>query len=156
MKTLFVQCHLLNGKKFRDWAISQGFDKTLGEKDFHITLAFSKEKVDWDKIDKKMTSNFSVEASDNRMIEPLGDKGAVVLRFSSEMLENRWKEFVDSGCSWDYDGYKPHITITYSGQEVDLENVEPFAESLEFGPEIWKEVVLDWDKKVKEKTASER
>lgn len=147
-KTLYVDRPLLNGEQLVEWARKAGFDKVLDPSDMHVTIAFSRGVVDWANF-KPKTDTLRVLSTDNRSMIPLGDKGAVVLKFSSSRLQSRWKEFVDGGCSWDYPGYQPHITITYNG---DTEKVDktPYNGPLIFGPERFKEVELDWEKKVKE------
>ena len=78
------------------------------------------------------------------MVEPLGDKGAIVLLFNSSELAWRHGEMVRNGASHDYPDYQPHVTITYSGTGVDLSKVEPYRGKLVFGPEIFEELNLDW------------
>lgn len=68
------------------------------------------------------------------------DGGAVVLRLDSPELQRRWRELRDAGASWDYPDYRPHVTITYDGDGVDLDAVEPYAGPLIFGPEEFAEV----------------
>jgi hypothetical protein len=70
----------------------------------------------------------------------LGNEGAVVLRFESSALAERWQEFKDAGASWDHDAYRPHITITYDAGDVDLSKVKPYDGLLEFDGEVFGEV----------------
>jgi hypothetical protein len=50
-KTLYINRPLLNQKDLHTWAISQGFPVTI--RDMHVTIAFSKVAVDWNKITPK-------------------------------------------------------------------------------------------------------
>jgi 2'-5' RNA ligase len=70
----------------------------------------------------------------------LGNEGAVVLRFESPALAERWQEFKDAGASWDHDAYRPHVTITYDAGDVDLSKVKPYDGLLEFDGEVFGEV----------------
>lgn len=73
-------------------------------------------------------------------MEALGDGSAIVLRFSSSDLHHRWREFRAAGASWDFPGYKPHVSITYDGAGMDLSKIKPFDGELRFGPEVFAEI----------------
>lgn len=146
-RTLYVSRKLLNGAEFLAWAKGQGFTKTLAASDLHVTIAFSRAKLDWMKIgdtwgnaDGKLT----VAPGGARLVEPLGDKGAVVLLFNAAELAWRHMAIREAGASWDYPEYQPHVSITYNGGDVDLSKVEPYRGKLEFGPEIFAELDEDW------------
>lgn len=69
---------------------------------------------------------------------------AIVLRFSSQKLADRWKELREAGASWDHPGYKPHITITYAlPKGIKLDEIAPFHGPLTFGPEQFSKVKED-------------
>jgi hypothetical protein len=142
-KTLYVTRRLKNTAEVRTWAKAQGFGSTIKPTDMHVTIAFSQEPVDWDDVGDSFDI-IRVPGADNRTVEPLGDKGAVVLRFQSEELTKRWQQIKDVGASWDYTGYKPHVTISYSGAPADLSSVQPYAGELIFGPEQFAEIEDDW------------
>ena len=142
MKTLYVSRPLTNAKSLMDWAEEQGFPKTIEEDQFHVTIAFSREKFDWSEI--KPETKVMTVAGGKRLVEPLGDQGAIVLKFKSEFLPKRWKELRDAGASWDYEGYTPHVTITYKCSDIDLSKVKPFTGELVFGPEKFEELDEDW------------
>lgn len=144
-KTLYVNRPLLNVDEFVSWAKNAGFKNTLKEKDFHATIAFSKKAVNWDVFHPQ--NNKITISGGKRTVSPLGDEGAVVLKFESTELYKRWKEFLTGGCSWDYDSYQPHVSITYDGSSIDLKKIEPYNGKLIFGPEVFKEVDLNWKSK---------
>lgn len=151
-RTLYVSRKLLNGAEFIAWAKGQGFETTTPADDLHVTIAFSRTPVDWMRMgqdhwgvspdDGKLT----IPSGGARLVEKLGDKGAVVLLFASSALSWRHEEMIRNGASHDFDEYQPHVTITYAGADVDLEKVEPYRGKLVFGPEIFAEVVEDWEK----------
>lgn len=147
MKTLYVSRPLKNAADLMTWADEQGFKSILDDDEFHVTIAFSRDKIDWDVLTPE-TKEMTVEGG-QRLVEPLGDEGAVVLKFKSVFLPKRWKQIIDAGASWDYDDYTPHVTITYKGTDIDLSKVKPFNGKLIFGPEKFTELVEDWsaDKK---------
>jgi hypothetical protein len=149
IQTLYVARPLerQSATQLREWAKSVGFDHTLEPSDMHVTVACSKRSVDWSML-RPATDTVTV-LSDARSISPLGDKGAVVLKLDSKELTRRWYQFLNIGCSWDYEGYQPHVTISYNGP-AQLPQVAPYDLPIVLGPEKWAPVVLDWDKKIKE------
>jgi hypothetical protein len=122
----------------------------------HATVAFSKEPVNWSDVEPQL-DGLSVPAGGARSVERLGDKGAVVLRFESPELTKRWHQFRGIGASWDWPGYKPHVTITYDygAGRIDLSEIEPYDGPLDFGPEVFAEVDSGWADKVKKNLASD-
>lgn len=147
-KTLYLSRTLQNYDDLIEWAKSQGFKNTLAPDELHVTIAWSETPVDWDKVGAR-DDNLTVPAGGHREVKPLGDKGAIVLKFESDELEARWQETLDAGAHWKHDGYQAHVTITYEGAEgLDLDAVEPYEGELVFGPEELAEVDEDWDKKI--------
>lgn len=138
---LYVSRDLLNADEFVDWAKSKGFKNILKPEDIHITIAFSREEVDKSKLEPSL-KNIKISGG-KRTVSKLGDDGAIVLKFESAILHNRWKYFVENGCSWDYPTYQPHISITYDGTDLNLNKIEPYYGKLHFGPEIMKKLDLD-------------
>jgi hypothetical protein len=84
-------------------------------------------------------------------VQALGDKGAVVLLFASNDLKWRHDAFKEAGASFDFDEYQPHVTITYQVPAgLDLSKVQPYTGPLKFGPELFAEVVDNWEQGVTE------
>lgn len=148
-QTLYVcrPLELKSAQHLRAWAKSQGFDKTLDPSDMHVTLAFSKQPVDWSAL--KPVKKAITVGSGGRTVTPLGDKGAVVLKLRSAALTDRWNQFIDMGCSWDYDDYTPHVTISYGGTSSWI-HAAAYDQPIVLAAEKWNPVVLDWEKSVKE------
>lgn len=142
-RTLYVYRPLINHAEFTAWANSQGFNTTLGD-DTHVTIAFSKTKVDWLRMgqsyDVDKDGKLTVSPGGPRIVETLGDEGAVVLMFGSSDLSWRNRSMRDAGASWDWPDYQPHITITYEPGDIDLSKVEPYRGELVFGPEVFEEI----------------
>ena len=147
-RPLYVRRNLLNGADFIRWAKAQGFKSVTEPDDLHVTVTYSRSPVDWltmgDNWSSDQDGNLTVEPGGPRVVEPLGDKGAVVLLFRASGLEYRNAQMRELGASWDYLGYQPHVTITYAGGDVDLSKVEPYRGKLVFGPEIFEELTDNW------------
>lgn len=148
-RPLYVSRPLVNSSEFLAWAKAQGFTQPEAADELHVTLLYSRRPVDWMKMGESWNSDaegrLTVPAGGPRLVEPLGDKGAVVLLFNSTELQWRHRNMVEAGASHDYDEYQPHVTITYQGAGVDLRAVEPFRGALIFGPERFEELDGDWN-----------
>jgi phage-related protein (TIGR01555 family) len=156
LKTLYVSRKLLNAAEFIRWAKGQGFNTTTPADELHVTIAFSRNPIDWMKVGQDWSSDkegrLTVNAGGPRLVQRLGDKGAVVLLFGSSDLKWRHEAIKEAGASFDFDEYQPHVTITYEAPaDFDLAKVKPYVGPLVFGPELFAEVVDDWEKTVSEK-----
>lgn len=154
-RTLYVQRKLLNADELIAWAKAQGFKTTTPADDLHVTIAFSRRPVDWMKVGETWSSDkdgtLKIAPGGARLVEPLGDKGAVVLLFNSSELSWRHEAIKrDADATWDFPSYQPHVTITYAGADLDLSKVEPYRGKLFFGPELFSEVDDDWSKNLTE------
>lgn len=151
-RSLYVRRDLLNVDEFNAWAREQGFDPAAG---LHVTVAYSRAPVDWIKADNDWPSDanggFTVEPGGPRVVEPLGDKGAVVLLFASSHLSYRHERIRElSGAGHDFSSYVPHVTIQYETPPgLDLSQVVPYRGALKFGPEVFEEIDDDWAAKTK-------
>lgn len=131
-KTLYVSRGVKNGKEIIKWAKKQWLSDLIKEKDLHVTVAFSKAKVNW--------ANFTADTKDvvvdikDAKIEKLWD--ALVIKFQSKDLEKGWKKYVDGWASWDYKTYMPHISVSYNNDQ-DISKVETFSGKVT----LWKEIM---------------
>lgn len=146
-RTLYINRPVLNAKEIIAWAKSQGFNTTVQPKDMHVTIAFSSSPFDWSKLEAD--GQHLVSHGGARIVQKLGE--ATVLRFEDSALKGRWGEILDKGASWDYEGYKPHITLSYGNQTLDLSKVEPFAGAIHLGPELMDEIKEEWAEGITEK-----
>lgn len=147
-KPLYVNRPVLNTDDIRQWAAAQGFPSMLPPDDLHVTVARSTQPLAWEHLPAERKR--LIVRGGKRHVKQLGDKGAVVLCFSSHHLSDRWQFFCDAGASWDFPSYQPHLTITYNGAELSLDEVTPFAGDLIFGFEKFKEIQEDWHEKISE------
>ena len=149
-RTLYVSRKLLNATEFLKWAKAQGFTETTPAKDLHVTVLFTRDRVDWMKAhtdwNEDEDGNLTIPAGGARIVEPLGDKGGVVLLFNATRLSWRHEQLKrEVGCDDRFPEYQPHVTITYEAPEgLDLDTVEPYTGALKFGPEKFEEVEEDW------------
>jgi hypothetical protein len=145
-KTLYVHRPVLNTDEIAAWFKDQGILTTLGN-DMHVTLAFSREPVDWDQWKPKKSKLICALKPGRRMALFGEDNNVLVLKFESYPLKRRWKEFIKGGASWDHDGFHPHVTITYNTPKI---LPKPYEGNIVFGPEVFDELDEDWESKKKE------
>lgn len=140
-RTLCVSRKVKNAAAIRKWAKEQGVPDVAD--DLHVTLIYSRRPVDWleagnaNEWGEDKTGGLTIPAGGPRVVEPLGDKTAVLM-FASSELSWRHRRLVEAGASFDYDDYIPHISLTES--EVDLSKVEPYRGPIVLGPEIFAEI----------------
>lgn len=147
-RTLYVSRKVLNSAEIIRWAKAQGFETTLEASDLHVTVAYSRTPLDWMQIPQNWSEDkdgrLTIHAGGPRVVEPLGDKGAIVLFFKSADLAWRHETIKGAGASWDHEGYQPHITLTYNSEGVDVSKVVPYSGPIVLGPEIFEEVNENW------------
>jgi hypothetical protein len=140
-KTLYVRRDLKNAWELIAWADAQGFKAVQRPEDMHVTICYSKEPFDWDALEPKQDS-IANHVISTRKVQQFGD--AVVLTFESPLLAEDHQELRDAGASYDFDKYQPHVTISWEKPPKDVEEIEPFQGTLDFGPEIFQPINDDW------------
>ncbi|WP_113155979.1 ADP-ribosyltransferase [Nitratireductor sp. OM-1] len=146
-QTLYVHRPLINSAELIAWAREQGFEKTLEAADFHVTVCFSRQKLDWTDTPPLTDEVYAVGGV--RKIERFGK--AIVLTFESAEIEDRHEEFKAAGASHDFPEYNPHVTISYAGGDFDISKIEPFEEELVFGAEEFAPVKENWSSGINER-----
>lgn len=152
-RPLYVYRRLLNARELIAWAQEQGFRSTLPAQDMHVTIAYSRTPINWFSVPGLYGSpqgDLTVPPGGARMVDRLGDQGAVVLHFTSDDLSWRNQNIREAGASWDFPEYLPHVTLTYAGGDIDLSAVAAYQGPLHFGPEIFEPIVSDWQADVDE------
>lgn len=144
-RPLYVCRKVLNAAEILDWARRQGFEELEPASELHVTIAFSRQAVDWVAMGESCTygeesGKLTIPPGGPRLVEQLGQDGAVVLLFASSALSWRHESIKMSGASWDYAEYQPHITFTYDKNDIDLDTVTPYRGKIVLGPEIFEEI----------------
>ncbi len=145
-QTLYVSRPLVNSAALVSWAAEQGLPSILEPSDLHVTVCYSKAKVDWGRF--KPNAMQLIAKGGERGMERFGK--TIVLTFENERLEARHRKFIQGGASHDHADYRPHVTITYAGDDLDMSRIEPFTGPLVFGPEKFEPLKEDWLEGLKE------
>lgn len=136
IKPLYISRKLINVNDIFNWAKSQNIHNNLNLTDLHVTIAFSRNPVNWDLI--KLQTKKIRNKNKNRTLEMFGE--ATVLTLSSILLEKRWKEIINLGASWDYPKYSPHISLSYTVKLNNLKLITPYYGELLFDKEEMKDL----------------
>lgn len=152
-KPLYICREVLNAEELMTWARREGFTSLLAPGDLHVTVCYSTQPIDWMRIPEpwgtKDDGSLVIKPGGPRVVDYLGPR-AVVLFFNSSDLCWRHETIKQMGASWPYDGYQPHITLTYEKDDLDLEDVDPYTGAIELGPEQFRELVPDWADEIRE------
>lgn len=147
-RTLYVSRKVVNAADLIEWAKGQGFKTTLPADEMHVTIAYSRDPIDWMKVGESWASELKVAAGGPRLMERFGE--ARVLLFKAAELDWRHENIKAAGASWDHPEYQSHITISYDPESPDLESVEPYQGEIILGPELFREVDENWQAGISE------
>jgi phage-related protein (TIGR01555 family) len=149
-RTLYVSRKLVNAAELLAWAKGQGIPDPMEAGSLHVTVCYSKTPLDWLKVDaedwnQEKDGRITVPPGGPRIVERLGDKGAVALLFASSRLSWRHEQIMRAGGSHDFEEFTPHVTVSWNVPiDFDLDAVEPYRGKLVFGPEVFAEIGGDW------------
>jgi hypothetical protein len=154
-RPLYVYRNVVNWKEIADWFKANTTLETSVGEEMHVTVIYSKAPVDWIKVGE---DNFtSTNEKGQLVIKPGGPRvmerfnEAVVLAFASSDLAWRHNSAeYRADCTWDYDDYTPHVTITYSGGASDIRNMPAYPGQIVLGPEVFEEIRASFDPAVLE------
>lgn len=138
--TLYVHRPLANAADLHLWAKGAGIPNLVPPEEMHVTQVYSRTAVPGLNV-----LGDTINASGGpRKLAPLGDKGAVVLHFESQELQDRHAEAMAMGGSHDFPKFLPHVTLSYDAGGVDLAAITAPTFPLLFGPEVHRPINEDW------------
>jgi hypothetical protein len=137
--SLYVHRPLTNAADLHAWAAGVGIPNLVPPEEMHVTQVYSREPVSLN----VMGGEIEAEGGP-RSIAPLGDKGAVVLHFVSQDLQDRHADAMAAGASHDWPKFLTHVTLSYDAGDTDLAAINPPSFPLVFGPEIHAPINEGW------------
>lgn len=131
-----IYCYreIVNKKDIGLWLESLNLIEPINPNDLHLTVSYKKDNI----LPEIKKDDFMVVVPyTNRKITILGT--TLVLSLSSSYLLNRWNYYLENNFHWEYNDYKPHISLSYNYKNYKfLGNVEPYYGDIILGPEILK------------------
>ncbi len=107
--------------------------------DFHCTVVASRTPIEWTPISTRTSAvPIGWEMFDH------GEQKALVLLLANEHLTGRHYEARMLGATWDFDEYRPHVTLSYDAADFD-HTALPIPEiELGINGEFMKDFNKDW------------
>ena len=103
---------------------------------YHVTIAYSRKAVNWNKPVFHPLDNFMLVGIHDMPILRLGpNEDLIALGLYAKALSERHKSLQDAGTSWDFEAYKPHITLGALNPATELPGTVTLPETLVLGPE---------------------
>lgn len=138
---LYVHRKVLNANSIVEWMRDNDVSHCVDPSAMHITQMYSKKEVDWDKIKPKNTIIHITKT--DRQFKLFGH--TLVLVIKSNILQKRFKQFMNIGCSFDYAKYNPHISIQYDTNSIL--KIKPYDGEIILGPEIFSTIDYEFEAK---------
>lgn len=145
---------VMNSEEIIAWAQEIGIQTTLPADEMHVTIVYS--KTPFMSEDYLTPLNIAAPWTDRKIVRG-GRRGldkfgeALVLKIESLDLTEEWLWHRKAGASWDWEEYRPHVTITYSADaEFDYSSAPPFDGDIILGPITYRPIDPDWRKKISE------
>jgi hypothetical protein len=120
-----------------EFAKKNKIPKALGKEHYHTTLLYSRKHLPnykpmgkYDSPMKGVAQEFEVwpaEPDENGKV-----KNCLVLKYSCpELYQRHHKLMLQHGATYDYDEYKPHVTLSYDVGKFDISKLPTFSGNLE-------------------------
>ena len=142
----YVSIKVKNSSELYDWFSAQDID-VVPEDELHCTISSSRKEFDHTANEEEVI----ITPEQLIGIEPLGDEGAIVLKFENSEIKKRFNQCMDEGATYDYDTYVPHISITYNGKDLDLSKIKLPDFDIILHNETVEPLDLNWEDKVTDK-----
>jgi hypothetical protein len=126
----------------KDWAIENGIASMVPVEKLHMTVAFSKAKVDFKPLVAD-TRQLMVSFERIKFLGSDDEKVLTILVKPYDYLEKRWQYYRDQGASWDHGDYTPHVSITWEQVDPKQKFKAPDFQ-IRLGPEIIEEAKSGW------------
>ena len=127
-----------------DFQDGASIPNALDPEKLHVTIAYSRVELPDFEVQDQVDWNGTFEAFD---IFP-GEDGTrcLVLLFTCPELSAEWQKAMDMGATWDYDGYHPHITLSYDVGDFDITKLPDYDGPIRIVEEYKEPLKLEWAK----------
>lgn len=129
----------------RHFIVQNKIPSTITNPDFHSTLLYSRKQLSdytpLGTIDEDATfKGFSIW-------EGKGGKNALVMEIQSQWMIDRHNELMNRhDATYDFDEYKPHVTLSYDVGDFDASKLPRYAAFIQLRREYTEDLDLEWNK----------
>lgn len=127
---IYVKRVVLNSDELYEWYSKQIPGEIYEPGSFHVTIAYSYKDPD---RPVNLNHDSIVVRNPIREIHTFGEY--TVMTINNVILQERFQYFMEHGCSYDYDEYRPHISIM---KRPCTNTIIPFNGTIILGEEILK------------------
>lgn len=133
-------------KKITDWAEENKIPNLIPSNKIHCTLLYSKKPCPNYKPLGKLKKPFVVKLGKMEVWPTQDKKYALIINLDAPEMIERHKQLMDElNATYDYDEYKPHITISYDvGKDFKLKNKPKLEGSIKVVEEYDEQLIDDW------------
>jgi len=90
--------------------------------EFHTTVVYSRKSIAWD---PELKLEVEAKPKGFQCWDTHDKKKCLVLLIDCPFLHERWQEAMDKGATYDFDDYRPHISLSYDiGEDFDAKSIE--------------------------------
>lgn len=111
----------------------------------HTTLIFSRKHLP--NFTPKGKLNPTIKGTYKHMSiwKTQNEKNALVMEYDSKDMKNRHEEIMDEhNATYDFDEYKPHLTLSYDVSDIDIKSYPEYDGPVEIDFEYTEPLDLDW------------
>jgi len=134
----YVAMKVLNSEELIEFCASQGLVVTKPD-EMHVTIAYSRKAFDF--YPAMVDKTIRVEPGHSRF-DMLN--GCLVIMLDSVELQCEFVRTREAGAQFDYDIYRPHVTIEYDCGDVDFSYLKNPDFCICLGQEYVEELDPDW------------
>ena len=119
----------------------------LDPEKMHITVIYSRKHLPDFKAKGKLEKPIKAKLDELDIFPSRDDKNVLVVKLKTPELTKRHKEIMkEHGATYDWDEYKPHVTLSYDVGDFDpkAHNLKDHLNEIEIVEEYDEDLKLDW------------
>lgn len=105
-------------RRLHDFGTQHKIPGLLDRDEYHTTIIYSRKPIAFKPLGKMQL--VSVDHSTFAWDLFGEEKNTLVLKFQSKFLTQRWQKAMDMGAMYDFDTYKPHVSLSYDASGFDI------------------------------------
>lgn len=124
--------------RLHKYLVDKGLKNVVPPEKMHVTTVYSRKDFKGYEPSKAKI----VVPPKSFVLDRLGEHNALVMYFDSPHVVSQHKKAMELGASWDHDGYRPHLTLSYDTGDSSLTAPPDFA--LVLDGETIDELNIEW------------